>query len=233
MRFGKHFGFTLAETLITLAIIGIVASLTMPSLIQSYKKQEASARLKKFYSMMSQAILLSENNNGPISDWNKPFFKDSDNNDLEPIENNTIVVNYFNSFIKPYIKYTKVDINPKDLQDENGQSPNIRVYLSDSSSFIMQNGQCIDFYFDVNGNKQPNQFGKDTFAFVLCPNQFAFYQCGSNKFWCPYGGSDYDWDNKNNSRDFLLSKCKSSSAFCGRLLQHDNWEFKSDYPYRL
>lgn len=38
-------GFTLAEVLITLGIIGVVAALTLPSLITSYKRQEASARL--------------------------------------------------------------------------------------------------------------------------------------------------------------------------------------------
>ena len=34
----KFFAFTLAEVLITLGIIGIVAALTMPSLIANYKK---------------------------------------------------------------------------------------------------------------------------------------------------------------------------------------------------
>ena len=45
-------GFTLAEVLITLGIIGVVSALTLPSLITSYKKQEASARLKKFNSLL-------------------------------------------------------------------------------------------------------------------------------------------------------------------------------------
>ena len=39
--------FTLAEVLITLGIIGVVAALTMPSLIQKHKKQETTARFKK------------------------------------------------------------------------------------------------------------------------------------------------------------------------------------------
>ncbi len=64
-------GFTLAEVLITLGIIGIVAALTMPSLIQNSKRQETSARLKKFYSTMSQALIMAELDNGPIKDWPK------------------------------------------------------------------------------------------------------------------------------------------------------------------
>lgn len=53
-------GFTLAEVLITLGIIGVVAAMTMPSLIQNYRKKEATTRIKKFYSMMSQAVLLQQ-----------------------------------------------------------------------------------------------------------------------------------------------------------------------------
>lgn len=37
--------FTLAETLITLGVIGVVAALTLPTLINSYKKQVTTARL--------------------------------------------------------------------------------------------------------------------------------------------------------------------------------------------
>ena len=39
--------FTMAEVLITLGIIGIIAAITMPSLIKNYKKHEAEVRLKK------------------------------------------------------------------------------------------------------------------------------------------------------------------------------------------
>ena len=40
----------------TLGIIGVVAALTMPTLISNYKKQEIAARVKTFYSVISQAI---------------------------------------------------------------------------------------------------------------------------------------------------------------------------------
>ena len=58
--------FTLAEVLITLAVIGVVAAMTIPVLIQNYKKRVATVRLKKFVSVMEQAIKLSEIDNGPI-----------------------------------------------------------------------------------------------------------------------------------------------------------------------
>lgn len=46
----KNYGFTLAEVLITLGIIGIVAALAMPSLIQNHRKQVIETRLAKFAS---------------------------------------------------------------------------------------------------------------------------------------------------------------------------------------
>ena len=41
--------FTLAEVLITLGIIGVVAALTLPSLIENHKKQVIVSRLNKVY----------------------------------------------------------------------------------------------------------------------------------------------------------------------------------------
>ena len=61
--------FTLAEVLITLGIIGVVASMTLPSVIAKFKRQEAAARLKKFNSMMAQVLILSENDNGNVNSW--------------------------------------------------------------------------------------------------------------------------------------------------------------------
>ena len=48
--------FTLAEVLITLGIIGVVAALTLPSLIQKYQDQVLENQLKKTYSTLSQGI---------------------------------------------------------------------------------------------------------------------------------------------------------------------------------
>ena len=61
--------FTLAETLITLAIIGIVAAMTLPTLIQKYKEKQTIVRLKQTYSMLEQAYLLAVNEYGPPSCW--------------------------------------------------------------------------------------------------------------------------------------------------------------------
>ena len=49
-------GFTLAEVLITLMIIGIVAALTIPSVISNYQQQEFKTGLKKAVSVLNEAI---------------------------------------------------------------------------------------------------------------------------------------------------------------------------------
>lgn len=46
--------FTLAEVLITLGIIGVVAALTIPVLTQNYKKRVVETRLQKFYSTINK-----------------------------------------------------------------------------------------------------------------------------------------------------------------------------------
>ncbi len=54
--FKKKVAFTLAEVLITLGIIGIVAAMTIPTLISNYKSVQLQSQLKKTYSSLSQAV---------------------------------------------------------------------------------------------------------------------------------------------------------------------------------
>lgn len=65
----NYSGFTLAEVLITLGIIGVVAALTMPSVINNYKEKETIAKLKKTYSVLSQAYITASNKYGSPDEW--------------------------------------------------------------------------------------------------------------------------------------------------------------------
>ena len=67
----KKFAFTLAEILITLGIIGVVAALTIPSIIQNYKKSVIETSVKKFYTNINQAIIMSERDNGDMHEWSR------------------------------------------------------------------------------------------------------------------------------------------------------------------
>ena len=50
----RKFGFTMSEVLITLSIIGVVASLTLPTIVQGIQGKELQARLKTTYSELNQ-----------------------------------------------------------------------------------------------------------------------------------------------------------------------------------
>jgi prepilin-type N-terminal cleavage/methylation domain-containing protein len=65
----KRFAFTLAEVLIVLGVVGVVAEMTIPTVYMNAEKQSAVAKLQKFYSVMSQAIDLSEIDHGDAINW--------------------------------------------------------------------------------------------------------------------------------------------------------------------
>lgn len=65
----KLLAFTLAETLIVMGIIGVVAALTIPNLNSSTADKEKVAKLKKVYSNLNDAIGRSEAVYGNMSEW--------------------------------------------------------------------------------------------------------------------------------------------------------------------
>ena len=65
----KKAAFTLAEVLITLAIIGIVAAMTMPTLIGNYTEKQTVTKLKETYSILNEAIRLMIVNEGNVNMW--------------------------------------------------------------------------------------------------------------------------------------------------------------------
>lgn len=226
---GTNKGFTLAEVLITLGIIGIVAALTIPGLIGSYKNQERSARIKKFYSIMSQVILLSENENGPIEYWEKGAGdKTNEDGESDMNQNGQECQYFFNKYLKKYIK------NLKSETAENNESLcEYKIIFADGSSLCAHNGSCMDLIYDINGNKQPDKEGYDRFRFLICTGNdeavaTAVSRCGSkNKRFCTYGPNIY------KTRETAYNGCKANAAYCSTLLQYDNWEFKKDYPFKL
>ncbi len=61
--------FTLAEVLITLAVIGVVAALTIPSVVRNYQKTQAVTQLKKAYSTIANTTNLAVAEYGPVETW--------------------------------------------------------------------------------------------------------------------------------------------------------------------
>jgi prepilin-type N-terminal cleavage/methylation domain-containing protein len=67
----KNSGFTLAEVLITLAIVGVIAALTIPAVVKNYQKTQIISKLKKVYSAINQAYNMSQAENGMYQTWDK------------------------------------------------------------------------------------------------------------------------------------------------------------------
>lgn len=65
----KKFGFTLAEVLITLGIIGVVAAMTIPNLLTKMDHNAKIAKLQKSISIMNQAMRMSIHDNGEYDGW--------------------------------------------------------------------------------------------------------------------------------------------------------------------
>lgn len=210
--------FTLAEVLITLGIISIVAAMTLPTLVSNYRGKSTAAKLKKFYSTMQQAVILSEQDNGPSEDWISNF------------TNYTDARIYYEKYLAPYLSTLVIKKEYESLQRVN-------VFLTDGSGFILSNGSCADFtYFldEKNMERYPNNVkaGREYFSFLICPKG-DYYSGGRVGFQPAVRGTT---DACRKDRNCLKEHCQtpySDGNTCTGLLQYDNWEFKDDYPYKF
>jgi len=68
-RAKRSAAFTLAEVLITLGIIGVVAAMTMPTLIQKHQKKVFVTKMKYTYSVLDNAFIMARQEHGDPKDW--------------------------------------------------------------------------------------------------------------------------------------------------------------------
>lgn len=185
----RKFGFTLAEVLITLGIIGVVAAMTMPTLVQKYKEKQTSTQLKKFYSVMNTAFMTAVSEYGTVDTWGLTgSWNDTD-------ENQNIVLDK----ILPELKVLSRCQSSNDCSDKSYSSAYLdgtpkaslipRVVLVDGTvinSVYISHCYCVinrgpgahlsnicgQIDVDLNGNKPPNVLGKDIFSFYISKNGF-------------------------------------------------------------
>ena len=218
--------FTLAEVLITLGVIGIVAAMTMPTLVQNYKKHTVESKLKKFYTTMKQAQLMSVNDNGPVEYW--------DWVQRDETSTNEIVLNWYNKYFAPYLKTAEVidkkKLDENDIEVDDG----IVVMFSDGSiaKFSSFAGGYMHIQYYVN-NKQffngTDFRGKDRFLFGIGTDKSR-----PNYAFDVYGGKTISDINtlKNNSWGGCYHPT-ANRAYCTRLIQLNNWQIPDDYPYNF
>lgn len=221
-------GFTLAEVLITLGIIGIVAAMTIPTLVQKHRANVIETRLQKFYSIINQSITEAELEYGDKADWVSA--------DTEE---------FFNKYLKNYLKYIKVE--KKRIGTGNDW---LLVDLADGSAFL------VDIYatWDDEGNQT---FKTNGGHFIFCPYAkdcqdgndgskwgkrqfvFAFWPAGEisvyhkNKGVEPYLSS---WDGEEESlysSSYYGCNPKEKNFYCTAIIQHNGWKIPKDYPYKF
>ncbi len=181
----RKFAFTLAEVLITLGIIGVVAAMTLPSLIQKYQEQVTVNKVKKFYSLMSQAIQCASVDNGMPDEWNlPPLSVKSLYNYLKPsLKIAKDCIQGSNDNCVPNYNFSFKSLNGNNYPVSHKSSYYGKLILADGSLFWFRtsngggckdidagyNDVCALFLYDSNAAKAPNTLGKDIFSFVLRP----------------------------------------------------------------
>ena len=152
-------GFTLAEVLITLGIIGVVAALTIPTLVQKYDERATVVKVKQFYSDFSEAYKLAVIENGTIDTWGLPDSETIEDEDGNVNHTQESYANYdkFYNIMSTYmrnLKYEKLKTDPEHPDTTTGGYilPNgiaIRTVWLQTSKCDIQN--CGDLYIVTDG----------------------------------------------------------------------------------
>lgn len=199
-------GFTLAEVLITLGIIGVVAAITIPVLMAKINEQVHKAQLKKVMSTLNQSLKMVYNNTDTIYDCyygeNGVRTTDNDctklNTELKQVLKISHICenkSYEKGCIPKYkgkdtvLKETFGDDYNLDSNNKNCGALNEDFILNKNRTWVLLDGTIIGqymnpryIYVDVNGNKGPNRWGYDIFILKLVAKNdasVAYYpECG-------------------------------------------------------
>lgn len=236
----------MAEVLITLGIIGIVAAMTLPTIITKYQKKQTATQLKKVYTTLYQAIEYAKADYGDVSTWGLGEIYGT----LNTSENKQkIAIEFSQKYVIPYLaKVNDLGYKPlnglgyKKITNLDGTVPLWLPMGASSYTVILKDGTLIGikadsmnrgtaenpisilwaifFWTDLNGLKGPNVVGRDIFLFKL--------QLQQNAKFMPYY---YE----NGSYGSTLANCQRGgleSRYCTGLIMLDGWEIKDHYPWR-
>ncbi|MDD3150879.1 MAG: prepilin-type N-terminal cleavage/methylation domain-containing protein [Candidatus Gastranaerophilales bacterium] len=188
----KQKAFTLAETLIVIAIIGIIASIVTPMLFGTTSEAELKAAWKKSYSDLSQATMMIIADNGgtllgafPGDNAGTEDLKNAYASKLNIIKDCSGTTGYggtesgastggcwhagANSWY--YLNGTgKNNVGEPGLIINNGSLMLFYIGSSNCSSSVGTYTRCGFIVVDVNGFKKPNTVGKDIFYANITTN---------------------------------------------------------------
>ncbi len=180
----RYKGFTLAETLITLVIVGVIAAITVPVIIAKSQEQQIKTQFKKTFSLLTQAIYQA--NSMDFGGQAECYYGTEGSNWRSSDD--------CRSFLNAMVKKLQVSKVCNNNAKNGGCIPEYKNYVNavacpnfnedrinnTNSAYILSNGQIIIFYgnistsntfglflVDVNGFKGPNKQGYDLFDFDI------------------------------------------------------------------
>ena len=176
--------FTLAEVLITLGIIGVVAAMTLPTLIQKHQRLVLETQLKKTYTTFSQGIQKAMADDGVTSIKDTEIFnacKDETRDACtQALEKYFKIVNFTdkNNKSREYISASKILENGKYILKKRPsykypiisyEEDGYLYSLADGEQFTINCSERHDYCnirFDINGEKGPNIEGLDIHTYI-------------------------------------------------------------------
>ncbi|MBQ8460752.1 type II secretion system protein, partial [bacterium] len=220
----KKIAFTLAETLITIGIIGVVAALTIPGLINNYKAHRLHTQFLKSYSTIQQAFKQMEADDVsldpstyPTGQFYKTFMRYL-NAPFDCGDTGTHSAKLYLPCYKLENGYTTFDGNKK---VDDGKLDDGQIAMQDGSLLLFENYiYYLLIHVDLNGyNNLPNRWGHDLFTFQFVDGEIkpmgerGTSYTSLNKFCNTTGNEDYNgitcaYKAKNNT-DYFKSVVKS------------------------
>lgn len=237
-------GFTLAEVLITLVVIGIVAAMTLPGLIQKYQKIVVENQLKVVYSLITNAFKLAEAEYGIGFDFISNDWKD----DEDIADTNGYSYEFseavFEKFLKDKFKIVN-SYSKQDCREKFRYNNNLRI-SGDPKCYKLINGigLCfiasgnIDstayFYIFLKPNSSHNIAGRDVFNFTVRKKNRGSY----------FGYQMMTDIYKEENRQQYLDGCANFTAshpvgiydapfICTMLIWNNNFKIPDDYPIKF
>ena len=234
--------FTLAEVLITLGIIGIVAAMTLPGLIQNYQKHVVENQLRATYSILSNAVKWAEVDNGTGFDITVADMSDfNDVNGFSYENSEAVFEKYFKKYFKITQSYPKSDnikyFKYKGYKGGNYSYPNngkcYKLANGTGLCFIARGGNQMGyFYIYPKPNRETKIAGRDVFSFEFTRKKGAYkvYQMMQDQY-------------KPAQREQYIEGCTSVNEYaigsypramiCTFLIWQNNFDIPKDYPIKF
>ena len=196
----KSAAFTLAEVLITLAVIGIVAALTLPGLIQNHNEKAWSTAKdlweKKLTEtvrrMNTDGVMTGHDTTEDFMDTFKQYMKvikTCDNTDINKCYSPKVVTTGKNDDPMEIETDSLTSASSMGLSDWQTNTNTMSFVVADGTTVIMayqpecpyadpiedtgSQVSCMGYMVDVNGKKGPNRVGKD----IQLSSGVAFSTC--------------------------------------------------------